>query len=299
MARKIALAALCATALTALSQTAQANGVFAITGGSALGSFPGYGPLQTQNNVINDSSGAWTGTQLNPVASGGYVTGSTIQDASAGGDFLKNATLTVTGLGGTQQYTVSWQFAGNEAYDVNNFSITGANVVGSTVAAGGYNSGAPSGGTNNYNSNYTPAPYSPTQGSPIAMGLTAYQGSGGADTPGFKLLDAPNSGSVTNGGATVGLPTPSLLFSYATFSGGIYTLTSSATNIVVFGFNDNGAPDDNHDDFVGIATLLPGGNDLPTPLPAALPLFGSVLGGGLLFRRLRNRRQAGAKGAVA
>jgi hypothetical protein len=115
--------------------------------------------------------------------------------------------------------------------------------------------------------------------------------------PGFQLLDVPNSGSVANGRATVGAS--SLFFSYATLSSGIYTLTSSVTNIVVFGFNDNGAPDDNHDDFVGIATLLPGGNDLPTPLPAALPLFGSVLGGGLLFRRLRNRRQAGAKGAVA
>src|SRR5450759_1119822 len=103
MARKIAIAALCATALTALSQTAQANGVFAITGGSALGSFPGYGPAQNQNNVINYSG--WTGTQLNPVASGGLVTGSTIWDATLGLDFLKNATLSVTGLTGVQQYT--------------------------------------------------------------------------------------------------------------------------------------------------------------------------------------------------
>jgi hypothetical protein len=100
-------------------------------------------------------------------------------------------------------------------------------------------------------------------------------------TPGFQLLDVPNSGSVTNGGATVGAS--SLFFSYATLSSGIYTLTSSATNIVVFGFNGNGAPGDNHDDFVGIATLLPGGNDLPMPIPAALPLFGSVLGGWISF----------------
>ena len=176
MARKVALAALCATALTALSQTAQANGVFAITGGSALGSFPGYGPVQSQNNVINDLN--WNATQKQPIpAVGGIATGSTIWDASNGGDFLKNATLTVTGLTGTQQYTISWQFAGNEAYDVNKFSITGANVIGSTVAAGGFNSGAPSGATNNYNSNYTG--YTTTQGSPIAMGLTAYQGIGG------------------------------------------------------------------------------------------------------------------------
>jgi hypothetical protein len=31
-----------------------------------------------------------------------------------------------------------------------------------------------------------------------------------------------------------------------------------------------------------------------TPIPGALPLFASVLGGGFLFRRLRNRRQAKA-----
>jgi hypothetical protein len=34
---------------------------------------------------------------------------------------------------------------------------------------------------------------------------------------------------------------------------------------------------------------------LGAPLPAALPLFGSVLGGGLLFGRLRNRRKVKAK----
>jgi hypothetical protein len=64
----------------------------------------------------------------------------------------------------------------------------------------------------------------------------------------------------------------------------------------VFGFNDNGAGDDNHDDFVGILSLTPGklqpGN---TPIPGALPLFGSVLGGGFLFRKLRKRRQAKAQ----
>jgi len=36
------------------------------------------------------------------------------------------------------------------------------------------------------------------------------------------------------------------------------------------------------------AGIIPG----PTPLPAALPLFGTVLGGGLLFGRLRKRRKA-------
>ena len=35
-----------------------------------------------------------------------------------------------------------------------------------------------------------------------------------------------------------------------------------------------------------------GGGEGTTPIPAALPLFGSVLGGGLLFSRLRRKRRA-------
>jgi hypothetical protein len=68
-------------------------------------------------------------------------------------------------------------------------------------------------------------------------------------------------------------------------------LTDRPTQFVVFGFNDNGFGDDNHDDFVGVMALVPGGLAGDTPIPGALPLFGSVLGGGLLFRRLRKRNK--------
>ena len=47
--------------------------------------------------------------------------------------------------------------------------------------------------------------------------------------------------------------------------------------------------DDNHDDFMGIAQVIAGNNEGTTPLPGTLPLLGSVLGGGLLFRRFRKR----------
>jgi hypothetical protein len=72
-------------------------------------------------------------------------------------------------------------------------------------------------------------------------------------------------------------------------------LTTSVSDWVVFGFNDTGAPDDNHDDFMVAAHITDAGLEQnPTPIPGALPLFASVLGGGFLFRRLRNRRQAKA-----
>ena len=73
--------------------------------------------------------------------------------------------------------------------------------------------------------------------------------------------------------------------------GGTLFLTASVTDCVVFGLNDTGFADDNHDDFMVAAHITDGAQ---TPIPGALPLFASVLGGGFLFRRLRNRRQAKA-----
>ena len=74
------------------------------------------------------------------------------------------------------------------------------------------------------------------------------------------------------------------------FGPGLY-LTASVTDIVAIGLNDTGFLDDNHDDFTLVAFIQEVDT---TPIPGALPLFASVLGGGFLFRRLRNRRQAKA-----
>jgi hypothetical protein len=75
--------------------------------------------------------------------------------------------------------------------------------------------------------------------------------------------------------------------------GGVLFLTANVTDIVVIGFNDTGAPDDNHDDFM-LAAFISETPGEQTPIPGALPLFASALAGGFLFRRLRNRRQAKA-----
>ena len=71
----------------------------------------------------------------------------------------------------------------------------------------------------------------------------------------------------------------------------VCTSRSRLRTIVVIGLNDTGFADDNHDDFIVAAFIS---ERSQTPIPGALPLFASVLGGGFLFRRLRNRRQAKA-----
>ncbi len=84
---------------------------------------------------------------------------------------------------------------------------------------------------------------------------------------------------ISNQGLFPTAPGASLAFAYldpATFQ-----IVAEATNVVLFALDDRGAgPDDNHDDYVGVVVA--------TPVPAALPLFLTALGGaGLLGRRRR------------
>jgi hypothetical protein len=166
---------------------------------------------------------------------------------------------------------VSWSYLGNEANDVNTFSAPGI---------------APYVGNNANNDCGTcalplPAPSSPQIGIQF-MGTSVSTNT----TVPFTLTDTTTGASVSNGtgNSSPGTQINNLVFSYATFSGGVYSLTSTPTIYVVFGYNDNGGADDNHDDFMGVATLLTtGSGDPTTPLPAALPLFGSVLGGWIAF----------------
>ncbi len=135
------------------------------------------------------------------------------------------------------------------------------------------------------------------------MGATVFNnGANAISTPGFKFMDTDTGATVMNDGTTTN-PIPNsgsanMIFSYLTPEtngtvalGILWDLTTTQTNEVVFGFNDNGSGDDNHDDFMVIASVVAGGLE-GTPIPGALPLFGSVLGGGLLFRRLRKRAKS-------
>jgi hypothetical protein len=275
--KKFALVALCTTALTVAIQTAHAAPQFTITGVPQNGF--SYGTTFSDDNVIN-----FTGQ---PAANN---TGSTVNDPNSapstwlgsglnGNNVFVNSMVTVTGLAPGQNYSVNWTYVGSESDNVETFT-----------APGGI-----SHNEDNRNNNCGICDSGPGRNvSTVPMGSTAYNN---GDIPAFTVADtnAIIGGSVTNGGPN---PTPanflaSLIFSYATFNGTTYTLTSDPTNaqFVVFGFNDNGFGDDNHDDFVGVMALVPGGLQNETPIPGALPLFGSVLGGGLLFRRLRKRNK--------
>jgi hypothetical protein len=276
---KLALVAVSATALTGLTQKAHAVVAFQIVGGASLiseGQFPGYGTAIQLDNVVNSTTYGGTSSTV-------VDTNSTLGSTWIGSTASSPAILTVTGLPPGFQYSVSWSYLGSESNDVNKFTAGAISYL-----------------ENNANNDCgicaTPGPTSPQIGIQL-MGTTTTTNT---TTP-FTLTDTNTLASVSNGSgnAAPGTGISNLVFSYANFSGGVYSLTSTPTLNVVWGFNDNGGSDDNHDDFVGVATLLPNTVANPTPLPGALPLFGSILGGGYLFRRLRNRRQAGAKGAVA
>ena len=275
--KKFALAALCTSALTFVSQSSQAAPLFDITG-VAQNSFS-YGTAPGADNVIN----------FNGLTS----TGSTIADPGAapstwlGSNISTNSFVSVTGLAANEKFTVSWTYAGSESDNVIQFTVPN---TGNTL-----NNGAITTNEDNRNNSCTTCqPGHLVTTSTVPMGSTTYLNDG-TNVPAFTLTDiTPGAGgTVTNGGVN---PPPaafgaSLIFSYATFDGSKYTLTNSQTGFVVFGFNDNGFGDDNHDDFVGILSVVSGGFQEPTPIPGALPLFGTVLGGGFLFRRLRKRNK--------
>jgi hypothetical protein len=295
--KKFALAALCTTALTTLSQTSQAATTFDIVGGGFT-SF-NYSSNPGDNNVINAASTPVTGSTVydpntTPVLEGVQMVQQTnnVWHASTGSSLANTAVLSVSGLAANQGYTISWTYIGNEAANLNVFSVTQPtnNTSTATIVA---NSATGTAG-NNSNSSCCGG-INPT--SPTPMGLTVYNnGANPISTPGFTVKDVSTGTFVSNTGVAGSNPVPNggqanLIFAYLTTGthGFQWDLTTTATNTIVFGFNDDGSGDDNHDDFMAIATVTAGGLE-GTPIPGALPLFGTVLGGGLLARRLRKRK---------
>ncbi len=133
VAKKFALAALCTTALTGVSQAAV---LFDIVGGGAVPTFT-YGTAIGDNNVINAASVPATGsTVYDPGATAmGRGGSATSGNAWVGSVTGSNAVLSVSGLTAGQGYTIQWTYIGNEASDQNQFKIsnTGATVASNTV----------------------------------------------------------------------------------------------------------------------------------------------------------------------
>ena len=286
--RQFALSALSAIAFAGLSQTSDAAVLFNITGGVVPS--VSYGAAAGDNNVINDTN--WT-----PAQQTALTTGSTIYDGSAGSLFRGstaaiNSMVSVSGLSSGQQYTIAWLYAGSESANTDRFIVpNAANVQGNSFSAPGF---AEDNSNNNLNN------LANRLAGTVFMGTTSFVSGGATDIPAFTLSDDLTGAAVRNGGtnAAPGAHAADLIFSYATFSGGKFTLTDTPSLYIVFAFNDNGSSDIDHDDFVGVAAILAGGSCqcelAQTPLPAALPLFSTGLGALGLFAWRRKRKSIAA-----
>jgi len=263
--RKYALAALCGAAIIGVGQSAQAATWSIVLGvPSAPSSAANYGPLPNQNNVINNPASATHDLINVPINT----------------SIFQNSNLNAGTFVGS--YNVDWFYLGSESDNKNDFAANGVALANGGVI--GYQE-------INANNNCLTCGVSPTIVPPL-MGTSLNQTSLLAA---FLFRDQSDGSNVVNGtnpGDNAGKP--NFLISYATLIAGQLFLTTSVSDWVVIGYNDTGFPDDNHDDFMVAAHITDSGNENTTPIPGALPLFASVLGGGFLFRRLRNRRQAKA-----
>jgi len=107
----------------------------------------------------------------------------------------------------------------------------------------------------------------PGFGSPLFSGTLASAGA-------VPMSFTGPYGSVGNG---TGNADRSIAFAYINEAG---TVVEGPTNIALFALDDSGGNvDDNHDDYVGYVVAS------PVPVPAALPLFLSALGGLGIFAR--------------
>ena len=258
--RKYVLAALCGAAIVGVGQSAHAA-TWDINGGVAAGA-PNYGTAPNQNNVLNQGP---AGLAL-------------VFDDLNGASIIAGAQLQTTFI---TAYDVRWVYVGSESD--NTLRFTGPGVAGFDET--------------NANNNCSGCNTASPQTGQALMGTALNQT---AVTPVFQFQDQTDLSTAVNGlNPLPGDPgPPNFLMSYAEFRNGAFGLgwylTSSVTDIVAIGLNDSGFKDDNHDDFTMLAFIRESGNENGTPIPGALPLFASVLGGGFLFRRLRNRRQAKA-----
>jgi len=299
--KTVALAALC-TALTAVGSHAAV--LFDIQGGGAVPTF-NYGTDQGDNNVVNAAGVTPTGsTVYDPTAVGGAAggAGSPWVGSVAG----STAFVSVSGLNAGQQYVISWQYIGSESLNAGTFSVNapGNNTSTATVALGSI---SPFSGDNR-NNNCCTWGLSGTNPQIVSnLGAVLYNNATTTiSTPGFTLKDVATGTIVSNTGVAGSNPVPNsgsanLIFAYLTPHVGspqdsvIWDLTTNQTNTIVFGFNDDGSRDNDHDDWMGIASILGGGgcqcDAVATPIPGTLPLLGSAIAGALGLLRWRRKRK--------
>ena len=267
--KSIALLGLCAIALT-VSGNAVTAATFEIVGGAPLsaGPTPFYGTALPQNNVVNSPGASPTGAA---------VVDPTGPNLTPDTPWVQGGQLVVHT--GSSSFTgISWFFLGSES---------GFQVTFHSPALADFTEG------NQNNSAYSGSP-------PLTVGFLGSKLNVGSGPIQFSLTWATSSVDNSALQPNPGSGVPHLIFSYATFvEPDLLMLTKSVSDIIIFALNDGGA-DNDHDDFIGAAIVTERADcecalqQATTPIPGALPLFGSVLGGGLLLHRWRKRRSARA-----
>ena len=259
--------ALCAIAVL-IASNAYASFI-SITGSPlAGGADPFYGSALQQNNVVNSPGAPATNSALFDPSGPGLT---------AATPWMQNAQVSALTCGSCMT-TVQWFFTGGESGYAITFHAPGV----TDFTEGNQNNSAYAGG----------APLS-FPGQAEFLGTTVLHGTS------FTPLDFSLSwdgGAVDNiaAQATPGSGVASMIFSYvdvSTFeSSGRITLTRTPGDWFAFALNDGGGRDVDHDDFVGFALVTVAAvSNFPTPIPGALPLFGSAVAAGLALRSRRRR----------
>jgi hypothetical protein len=203
-------------------------------------------------------------TTPTPLASGA-VSSIPVAGSSSAGNFTTiyaNALAQVGPTGFLDSYTINTVSSAGGYLDV---YVTLTSVSGSASAIF-----TPTMTVNQSSGSYTITALGFYDGSNLAYGRAHSLGTSGANT---TQNDAATAAFIP---PTTSLNTTSL-----------FSVTEVYQIVMASGGTTNSTIDIS---WVESPTQIPG-----TPLPAALPLFGSVLGGGLLFGRLRNRRKAKAQ----
>jgi hypothetical protein len=222
--------------------------------------FPGYGPAVDKNNVVGFSPSGLSDP------TGG--TGWRAQGNSRPGAVIANVPT----------YAVDWYFVGAESGDTIKFMSQSLSFIESNQ-------------NNSLESGNDPGWWK--------IGTTT--GSGQGQPIPFTLIDTnPNPDNIIANGANhkPGAYVASLMFAYVEplYEGGAlkgWSVTKKATDWFAFGYDDPGSKNNDHDDFMMVGHLR------ATPLPGALGLMGSFLGGGYLVGRWRRWRTRRPRLAVA
>jgi hypothetical protein len=194
-----------------------------------------------------------------------------ISDSTRGSGWRTEGITTSSAvIANVSDYTVDWYFAGAESGDAIMFMSQSLTFTES-----------------NENNSYG------FSNDPGWKKIATTTGSGKGQPIPFKLIDTNSANTISNGdNHRPGAYIASLMFAYVEpiYEAGLLTgwkVTKSPTDWFAFGYDDPGSANNDHDDFMMVGHLR------ATPIPGALFLLGSVLGGGYLagmWRGLRRRR---------